>query len=439
VSVFRYTGVFVSICHGAPLQDPGYKSNVFEAVEYSGNQKSTVYLSPPGEEPQQRGQHSPRHVRSSTRGTRPAPTHVSSAYPIPKEIIKHQYASDNILQYYEAYIPELNRRNPQSAKYWVIFIHGGYYRDPDVQAASFHRALASLLSNPLYLHLRNSIAGYASINYRLSAHPDHPQNPEKTPEYEMHSAKHPDHINDVIAGLAELQRKYTFGSHYLLAGHSVGATLAFQVALCQQSSWQPPSASSRSTVSNSIEPPSGILGLNGIYSFPALHKSFPSYVGMTSGALGSDPKVYSLVSPASYPASTYVSMWNTPHGRQRVIILAASPQDTMVDAKQVEVMLESFRDGEATEEAGVARHMSTATAFSDATTINPATASNTLHRVTSGAGFDVQTLQLKGDHNHVWQTGEGLARAIALAVGQMKRAEREQGEGEGEARNFGAA
>lgn len=406
-------------------------------MEYSGHQKSTVYLSPPGEEPQQRGQHSPRRVRNSARGTRPAPTHVSSAYPIPQEIIRHQYASDNILQYYEAYIPEVNGRNPQSAKYWVIFIHGGYYRDPDVQAASFQRALASLLSNPLYLHLRNSIAGYASINYRLSAHPNHPQNPN-TPEYEMHNAKHPDHINDVIAGLGELQRKYGFGSHYLLAGHSVGATLAFQVALCQQSSWQPPPASSNSTVSNSNEPPSGILGLNGIYSFPALHESFPSYIGMTSGALGSDPKVYSAVSPASYPASTYASTWNTPHGRQRIMILAASPQDTMVDAKQVEVMLESFGDGVAPEEAAVGRRMSAATAFSDATTINPATASNTLHRMTSSAGFDVQTLQLKGDHDHVWQSGEGLARAIALAVGQMRRAEREQDEGGGEARDLRA-
>lgn len=306
-----------------------------------------------------------------------------------------------------------------------------------MQAASFHRALASLLSNPLYLHLRNSIAGYASINYRLSPHPDHPQKPEKTPTYEIHDAKHPDQINDVIAGLAKLQSKYGFGSNYLLAGHSVGATLAFQVALCQQSSWQPPSISSSSTTSTSIEPPSGILGLNGIYSFPALHKSFPSYVGMTSGALGSDPKVHSAVSPACYPASTYASTWNPSHGRQRIIILASSPQDTLVDARQVEVMLETFKDGAATEEVAAIRSMSSATAFSDATTINPATASNTLHRVTSSPGFNVQTLQLKGDHDHVWQTGEGLARAIALVVGQMKRVEREECERGGEARDFG--
>jgi pimeloyl-ACP methyl ester carboxylesterase len=409
-------------------------------VEYSGHQKSTVYLAPPGDEPQQRIRHSPHPTRNSTRGVRPAPTHVSSAYPVPKDIIKHQYASDNILQYYEAYIPEINQRNPQSAKYWVIFIHGGYYRDTNVQAASFHRALASLISNPLYLHLRNSITGFASINYRLSAHPDHPQNPEKTPAYEMHTAKHPDHINDVIAGLAELQRKYGFGSNYLLAGHSVGATLAFQVALSQQTSWQPPSDSSGSVVSTSIEPPSGILGLNGIYSFPALHESFPSYVGMTSGALGSDAKVYSAISPASYRASTYASTWNPSHGRQRIIILAASPQDTLVDNKQVEVMLEAIKEGAAIEEAtAVGRRMSTATAFSDATTINPATASNTLHRVTSNPEFNVQTLQLKGDHDFVWQSGEGLARAIALVAGQMKRAEREEGEGGGEARDFGAA
>lgn len=422
-----------------------------QAVEYSGHQKSSVYLAPPGEEPQQRGQHSPRHGRSGTRGTQLAhtssaahsfPTYVSGAsgpHPIPNDIVKHQYASDNILQYYEAYIPEIKRQDPQSAKYWVIYIHGGYYRDPDVQAASFHRALASLVSNPLYLHLRNLIAGYASINYRLSPHPDHPQNPEKTPDYEMHRAKHPDHINDVIAAIAELQKKYGFGSNYLLAGHSVGATLAFQVALCQQSSWRPPSTSSSSSMSPSIDPPSGILGLNGIYSFPTLHTSFPSYVNMTSGALGSDATVHAAVSPANYAASTYASTWNPTHGRNRIIILAASPQDALVDHKQGEVMLQSFSDGSSFEDAAATRRTSTATAFSDATTINPATASNTLHRVASSTGFDVQTLQLKGDHDHVWQTGEGVARAIALVVGQMKRAEREECAGGGEARDFGAA
>ena len=414
-------------------------SDVLEAVEYSGRQKSAVYLAPPGEEPQQRGQHSPHHARNGPRGIRPAAGHASGGYPLPKDIIKHQYASENILQYYEAYVLEGNQQGLQSAKYWVIFIHGGYYRDPSVQAASFNKALASLLSNPLYLHLRKSVAGYASINYRLSPHPDHPQDPEKTPKYEMHGAQHPDHINDVIAGIVELQRKYGFGSNYLLVGHSVGATLAFQVALSQQSSWQPPSAGSISPASSSIDPPSGILGLNGVYSFPVLHRSFPSYADMTSGALGSDAKVHSAVSPASYSASTYASTWNPSHGRKRIIVLAASPQDTMVDAIQWEVMLEALKDGSSSEENLVTRRMSTATAFSDATTINPATASNMLHRVTSSAGFDLQTLQLKGDHDHVWQTGEGLARAIALVLGQMRRAEREECEGGGAVRDFGAA
>ena len=428
------------------------RSDFSEAVEYSGHSKSSVYLAPPGDEPQQRVRHSSGHGRNATRA--PRLTHISSAahsfpttdsgaggpHPIPNDIIKHQYASDNILQYYEAYIPETNKLDATSAKYWVIFIHGGYYRDPKVQAGSFHRALASLVSNPLYLHLRGSITGYASINYRLSAHSDHPQDPEKTPDYEMHNAKHPDHIDDVIAGIAELQRKYGFGSNYLVAGHSVGATLAFQLALCQQKSWQPPSNSSNTSTENAIDPPSAILGLNGIYSFPALHESFPSYVGMTSGALGSDPKIHAAVSPAAYPGSTYASTWTPKHGRRRIVILASSPQDALVDHKQVEVMLEALNGASSSSEYSPdARSMSNATAFSDATTINPATASNTLHRVASDVGFEVQTLQLKGDHDHVWQTGEGLARAIALVMGQVRRCEREECAGGGDARDFGAA
>lgn len=417
-----------------------------QAVEYSGHQKSSVYLAPPGEEPQQRGQHSPHYARQGAHGGRLA--HTSSgprsgapgANGIQKDIIKHQYASDNILQYYEVYIPDVNERNSTSQNYWVIYLHGGYYRDPDIQAASFNKTLSALISNPLYLHTRLSIAGYASINYRLSPHPKHPQNPEKTPDYEMHTARHPDHINDVIAGIAELQKKYGFGSNYLLAGHSVGATLAFQVALCQKASWQPPFSPTSTTAERSIDPPSAILGLNGIYSFPTLHQSFPSYVGMTSGALGSSAKVHASASPASYIASTYLSTWAPSHGRQRIIILASSPQDRLLDHKQVDVMLDALNGPNSAEEAPATRSMSTATAFSDATTINPATASNTLHRVASSAGFDVQTLQLKGEHDYVWQSGEQLARAIALVVGQMKRAERDQGEecaGGGLARDFG--
>ena len=75
------------------------------------------------------------------------------------------------------------------------------------------------------------IAGFASISYRLSAHPNHPQDPINTDPKDFQDAKHPGHIDDVEAALAFLQNTYGFGGRYILVGHSCGATLAFQAVM----------------------------------------------------------------------------------------------------------------------------------------------------------------------------------------------------------------
>ncbi|DAA75731.1 TPA_exp: hypothetical protein A8136_1453 [Trichophyton benhamiae CBS 112371] len=117
---------------------------------------------------------------------------------------------------------------PADTGYWVVYIHGGAWRDPDILAPSFKATQDHLLSDRSVSH---KIAGIASIDYRLSAHPNHPQDPTSLDAREYRNAKHPDHIHDVRDGLALLQDMYGFGERYVLAGHSCGGTMAFQVVM----------------------------------------------------------------------------------------------------------------------------------------------------------------------------------------------------------------
>lgn len=226
------------------------------------------------------------------------------------------------------------------------------------------------------------IAGVASLNYRLSAHPDYPQDAERTPKYELRDAKHPDHIDDVLTAIGVLQKKYGFGERYLLVGHSVGATMAFQAALSQHLPWNP-------TVAVEFEqkarPPIAILGVEGIYDFPLIVRSVPDevrdkYFEPTRGAFGKNESVWLEASPAQYSAEAYARNWG--EGR-RLVIVAHSRQDELVDWGQVRTIRKVFSE-----------------------------------RV-EGDLIKFETLELKGKHHEVWEKGE-LARAIAEAIRSLK-------------------
>jgi hypothetical protein len=75
------------------------------------------------------------------------------------------------------------------------------------------------------------IAGYASIDYRLSAHPAYPQDAGNTPKTSLREARHPDHLDDVCSAIVFLMDKFDFGSNYILVGHSCGASLSFQAVM----------------------------------------------------------------------------------------------------------------------------------------------------------------------------------------------------------------
>lgn len=305
-----------------------------------------------------------------------------------------QYASDNILQSYDVFIPERENSSATESKVWVVYVHGGYFRDVKVDSTSLRKTIAVLENKsdtglassaastvPSLTEstdtaestdesdktpsIADSITGYASINYRLSPHPAYPQDHSRTPDYELRTAQWPEHLSDVTAALKHLQTQYGFGSNYVLAGHSVGATLAFLLTL--------------NCAEHDILPPRALVGMSGIYDFPQIHETNPEYLGMTANAM--DARYFSEASPACHNLAEYASKWKLDGPRK--VLLAHSKDDGLVEWGQVTRM------------------------------------QNVL---ASGSKQNIQTslLELFGEHNDIWVEGKECARAIREAVESLQ-------------------
>ena len=268
---------------------------------------------------------------------------------MPSEIQRFQYAHDNILQSVEVYVParsphlgDLAERSSDSdtsrnekparetqtplgtgthtpmAKYWIIYIHGGYFRDPKVDSTAFHPALGQLI-NPQHddgnvRSVQEHVQGYASVNYRLSPHEAYPQG-EEVEEYERREARWPEQLEDVLRGISWLQGRYGFGERYLLVGHSVGATMAMLIALKAGKGV----GSGKERVE--VVPPLAVLGVCGIYDFEKLHEKYgKDYEAMTRNA-GMDEGGWREASPALYERGEYEREWSK--GEEEVVFVGA--------------------------------------------------------------------------------------------------------------------
>lgn len=292
---------------------------------------------------------------------------------ISQSITRHQYASDNILQSYDVLIPDRppqdnNTRNSEPG-YFLIFIHGGYFRDPKQTSKSFVPTIALLESSPP--EIRNRITGYASLNYRLAPHPGYPQDPS-TPSYNLNNARWPDQPNDILAALKHIQSHYPQGKRYILAGHSVGATLSFIAAL--------------RCADLGLIPPTTVLGICGIYDFPRIHRTNDGYESLTRNAM--DPGQYVEASPALVDVQTYIEKWTVKSKSEggsgkRGVLLAQPVTDELVGTDQCEVMADVFSDGQG--------------------------------KVADG--FELETVDaVKGTHWQILENGE-LARCFGRAIG----------------------
>lgn len=220
------------------------------------------------------------------------------------------------------------------AKYWIIFIHGGAWRDPRVTHQVFKPSISRILessSDPASNGAGLGIAAFASIDYRLSPHPDFPQDPATTPKDQLRVAIHPDHLDDVRAALAFLQREFGFGKRYVLLGHSAGGCLAYQLLASA-----PPSSEAPKGKRGDPELPAAVLGIEGIYDMTGLNARVGGdYSGFLCAAFG-PPAAWDQAAPMKFPGSY--------RGRfAGLAALAHSPDDELVDMPETDGMEERLR------------------------------------------------------------------------------------------------
>lgn len=176
--------------------------------------------------------------------------------------------------------------------------------------------------------MRKHVVGIASLSYRLSAHPSHPQ-PPSTPATELRDAKHPDHLLDIVTSISFLQKKYGFGSRYMLVGHSCGATLAFQSLVL-----------ARMGIPTSVpfQNPEIVVGVAGIYDLRLLrdNNSHPAYQEFIAGAFGNDEEIWDAVSPAQ---SELLKAWP----EAKTVVLVSSSRDELIDNGQIDCMGASLK------------------------------------------------------------------------------------------------
>ncbi|KAL8305638.1 hypothetical protein RB597_003605 [Gaeumannomyces tritici] len=233
-----------------------------------------------------------------------------------------------------------------TVKYWVVFIHGGAWRDPRVTLHAIEPTVAQLMASPTH---SARIAGVASIDYRLTAHPDFPQDPATTPPGQLRNARHPDHVRDVAAAmtlLATLRPIAGPSTRYLLAGHSAGATLALQLLMGSRAGVvddvavaQPPP----------FPAPAAIVGYEGLYDLRGICAR-KGYGFLFAPPFGDDEDAWDRASPALHRG--LAAAWDAwaaattdaGLGRRRLVVVAQSTEDELVDMDEALAMERALRD-----------------------------------------------------------------------------------------------
>lgn len=214
------------------------------------------------------------------------------------------------------------------------------------------------------------------------------------------------------AALAFLQNTYGFGQRYILVGHSCGATLAFQAVMgavaghreqlfngsadeCDVPS-EPVSSSPEPLPPRLVAHPMAIVGVAGIYDLRQIvetHRDISEYRKFVEGAFGSDKLLWDAVSPAQMVGSRGVEGgWKT----GRLVVLAHSKDDSLVDLGQLETMREALRAWEGRKAQAVKEELT----------------SNDRR---------VQILPITGEHDEAWSKGEELARAVKFAFEELRK------------------
>jgi kynurenine formamidase len=145
-----------------------------------------------------------------------------------------------------------------------VHIHGGAWRDPQLTSKSIEPPVGHAFADT---DTSAPILAVASINYTVSQFPTDPVRPyDEIKDNHLDPASeaiHPQHVSDVLHGLALLRSMGLTDRSYILSGHSSGACIAFQETL------QFPRLYGFENVSEA-PCPAALLGLNGLHDLPAL-------------------------------------------------------------------------------------------------------------------------------------------------------------------------
>lgn len=202
--------------------------------------------------------------------------------------MKLQYGEDT-LQRVEVY--------SSSSPKWVVFIHGGAWRDPSNDHSDGEKLLKALAA-------KNDVST-ASIDYRLSP--------------KIH---HPEHIKDVLKALSALYSTFKM-EQMVLVGHSAGTFLALQ-SMVPQFYREYGDDNTERAVNACI----AVFCVEGIYDLKTLLLVYPSYRDFVHQAFGTDEDLYDQFSPAS-------GLYTVDNAKQLFIV--HSPQDELLDYSQPSV------------------------------------------------------------------------------------------------------
>lgn len=218
---------------------------------------------------------------------------------------------------------------------YLVHVHGGAWRDPQLSSTSIEPAVAHAFAAT---DGAAPIKAIAALNYSLSQFPTHPTLPYDAIKDEhadpAREATHPQHVSDVLSGLALLRSFGLTDDSYILSGHSCGACLAFQAVL------QPPRYYDLTNVPDAPRP-AAVLGLNGLYDLPELVTGLgPShehlrgeYDMLLSYAFGSDKRSWPAASPTRFDPTDIADRVREGTA-PRLVVLDQSADDQLVPMNQ---------------------------------------------------------------------------------------------------------
>ncbi|KAL9092267.1 MAG: hypothetical protein Q9165_004441 [Trypethelium subeluteriae] len=312
----------------------------------------------------------------------------------PKYIINQSYSPHSDLNTADIILLRPYDRNDVS-KIWIVYIHGGAWRDPRKTKSGISASLSHLYASAAASH----IAGIASLNYRLSPHPTFPVKPGDSADLAARSARHPTHVNDAIDALRWLRTEWGVrDGGYVLVGHSCGGTMAMQIVMSEGQKWmtseQATSLSEEQREKGRDTPvPRVVVPVEAITDLPKLvaaHAEQKMYEDFVVGAFSEERQVWEEASPTR--GAYKGEKWRD----AKLVILAHSREDELVEWEQCDLLLDVLKAQGWKEKS-----------------------------IQIEAGGDVgeepavRVLELRGKHDETWEDGKELARAINVAVERL--------------------